>query len=92
MIAIDKIHGRYAKATFADLNRQLTPSLNFDILQQICAAELPTGSERARLLYSFGNETIELVIDYPPRRLDVPVRVKNQPLKNYTEVDISKWL
>lgn len=92
LIAIDKIHGRYAKATYADLNRQLTPSLNFDILQQICAAELPTGSERARLLYSFGNETIELVIDYPPRRLDVPVRVKNQPLKNYTEVDISKWL
>ena len=92
LIAIDKIHGRYAKATYADLNRQLTPSLNWDILQQLCTAELPTGNERARLLYSFGNETIELVIDYPPRRLDVPVRVKNQPLKNYTEVDISKWL
>jgi hypothetical protein len=92
LIAIDKLHGRYAKATFADLNRQLTPSLNWDILQQICSADLPTGNDKARLLYAFGNETIELVINYPPRKIDVPVRVTNQPLKKYTEVDISKWL
>ena len=48
LIAIDKLHGRYAKATFADLNRQLTPSLNWDILQQICSADLPTGNDKAR--------------------------------------------
>jgi len=92
LIAIDKIHGRYAKATYTDLNKKLTPSLNWDILQQLCTAELPTGSERARLQYSFGNETIELVIDYNPRKTDVPVRVNNQKLDKYTKVDISKWL
>ena len=92
VIAIDKIHGRYAKASYADLNRKLTPSLNWDVLQQICSAELPTGNEKARLQYAFGEQTIELVIDYGKRQLDVPVRVFNQPLKKYTEVDISQWL
>ena len=92
LTAIDKIHGRYAQTTYAELNKRLTPSLNWDILQQLCAAELPTGSEKARLQYALGNQTIELVIDYSPRKTDVPVRVINQNLDKYTKVDISKWL
>lgn len=92
IIAIDKLHGQFAKATFADLNRKLTPSLNWDILQQISSGELPTGAEKARLQYRFGGDTIELVINYSPRRLDVPVRVTNIPTNRYTQVDISKWL
>lgn len=92
MIAIDKMHGKYAKATYAELNRQLTPDLNWDILQQIASAELPTGDEKARLQYAFGEETIEIVIDYSPRKTDVPVRVTNQRLDKYTQVDISRWL
>ena len=92
LIAIDKIHGQYAQATYADLNKKLTPSINWDVLQQICAAELPTGSEKARLQYMYGKETIELILDYSPRKTDVPVRVTNQKLNKYTKVDISKWL
>ena len=92
VIAIDKIHGQYATATYAELNRKLTPSLNWDILQQLCSAELPTGDQKARLLYMFGDDTIEVVINYSPRQLDVPVRVMNIPTKRYTKVDISKWL
>ena len=92
IIAIDKLHGRYAKATFADLNRRLTPSLNWDILQQLCTAELPTGPEKARLVYTFGKERLELIINYPPRKLDVPVRMTNQRLTKYTEIDVSKFL
>ena len=92
VIAIDKLHGRYAKATFADLNRQLTPSLNWDILQQICTAELPTGDKKARLVYTFGKKQIELILDYPPRKIDVPVKTTNQRLTKYTEIDVSKFL
>ena len=92
VIAIDKLHGRYAKATFADLNRQLTPSLNWDILQQTCTAELPTGPDKARLVYTLGNKTIELIIDYTPRKLDVPVRVTHLNLSKYKKLDIQKWL
>ncbi len=92
LTAIDKIHGRYAKATYAAMNNRLTPSLNWDILQQLCSAELPTGSERARLVYSFGEQMIELVIDYPARKIDVPVRVTHLPLNKYQQVDISRWL
>ena len=92
LTAFDKLHGQYAKATFAELNRKLTPNLNWDILQQICSAELPTGSEKARLQYLFGDETIQLVIDYVPRQIDVPVKVYNQPTARYQQVDISKWL
>ena len=91
IIAIDKIHGRYAVGTFAELNRKLTPDLNWDILQQLCTAELPTGSEKARLIYSFGSQTLEVVMNYPPRQLDVPVRVTNQRLNRYTEIDVSKF-
>ncbi len=92
ILAIDKVHGRYARGTFADLNRQLTPSLNWDILQQICTAELPTGPEKARLVYSFGKKQIELVLSYPPRKIDVPVKMTNQRLNKYTEIDVSKFL
>jgi hypothetical protein len=92
LTAIDKIHGRYAKATYADLNRKLTPDLNWDVLQQLCSAELPTGNEKARLQYAFGEQTIELVIDYGKRQLDVPVRVVNQPVTRYQQIDISRWL
>ena len=92
LTAIDKLHGRYAKASYAALNNRLTPSLNWDILQQLCSAELPTGSERARLVYSFGEQMIELVIDYPARKIDVPVRVTSLPLNKYQQVDISRWL
>ncbi len=92
LTAIDKLHGQYAKATYAQLNNRLTPSLNWDILQQVCAAELPTGQEKARLLYMFGNDTIELIIEYTPRRTDVPVRVQRMPLGRYKEVDISMFL
>lgn len=92
LIAIDKIHGQYAEATFAEINRKLTPSLNWDILQQVCTGELPTGEEKARLLYSFGDETIELVIDYSPRKLDVPVRIGNINKNKYTKVDVSRFL
>ena len=92
LTAIDKIHGRYATTTYAELNKKLTPSLNWDILQQLCAAELPTGNEKARLQYALGKQTIELVVDYSPRKTDVPVRVMNQKLDKYTKVDISKWL
>ena len=92
IIAIDKLHGRYAKATFAQINKQLTPSLNWDILQQICTAELPTGDKKARLVYTFGKKQIELILDYPPRKIDVPVKMTNQRLTKYTEIDVSKFL
>lgn len=92
VVGFDKIHGQYARATYAELNRKLTPELNWDILQQLCSAELPTGNERARLLYTFGDDAIELIIDYTPRRLDGTVRINALPLDRYTQVDISRWL
>lgn len=92
VIVIDKLHAQYGQATYADINRKLTPSMNWDIMQQLCSAELPTGDQRARLVYQFGKETIELVIDYPPRQLDVPIRISHLPLTKYKKADISKWL
>ena len=92
VIAIDKLHSQYAQAKWSDLSRQLTPSISWKILQQLCSAELPTGSERARLQYAIGDQVIELIIDYPERKTDVPVRVFHQRIDRYNEIDISKWL
>ena len=92
IVGIDKIHGQYAKATYAEVNRKLTPELNWDVLQELCSAELPLGGERARLIYSFGDDVVELVVEYAPRQLDVPVRVSALPVNRYTQVDISRWL
>lgn len=92
LTGIDKIHGQYAQVSFADLNRQLKPALNWDVLQQVCAAELPTGSERGRLVFEFNGDVIEVVIEYPARKLDVPVRVTNQQVTKYRKVDVSRWL
>ena len=92
IIGIDKMHAQYVQASFADINRKLRPTLNWDDLQQICTAELPTGTEQVRLGYIYGDDTIELVITYPARQTDVPVRVAHQPLGRYTQVDISRWL
>ena len=92
IVGIDKINGQYAEATFADVNRRLRPEINWDVLQQICTAELPTGDKTARLVYSFGDDTIELVLDYGVRKLDVPVRVMKQNTSRYTKIDISKFL
>ena len=92
MTGINKIDGTYATVTYAELNRTLTPSLNWDILQQVCSGELPTGDKTARLVYTMGDQEIVLKITYPERQLDVPVKVKHQNVSRYTKVDIRKWL
>ena len=92
LTAIDKIHGQYAELTYAELNRKLTPSLNWDVLQQISTGEMPMGTEKARMMYSFGDQTIEIVIDYAPRKLDVPVKIGKINKNRYTKVDVSRWL
>ena len=92
LTAIDKIHGQYATTDFKQLNRQLTPRISWSILQQISSAELPTGAETAHLQYTLGNETIDIVMDYTERKLDVPVRMTKQRTDRYTKIDISKWL
>ena len=91
LTVIDKMHGQYAVATYAELNSRLVPSLNWDILQQLCTAELPTGNEKARLLYEFNGDPIELVVEYVPRQLDVPVRVVHQPTNRYSKLIIESF-
>ena len=85
-IIIDKFNGRYIQASFAELNKMIQPTLNWNILQQLCSAELPTGDEKARLHYNLDDKVIELVIRYTPRQLDVPVRVFHQRLDKYDKM------
>ena len=92
LTGINKIDGTYATTTYTAVNKRLTPTVNWDVLQQLCTAELPTGSEQARLLYTLGDKTIELIVNYPARRLDVPVRVSRMNTSRYRKIDIEKWL
>lgn len=88
----NKWDGTYATATYGELNKRLTPSLNWNVLQQTCAGELPTGDRMAHMAYVLGDKTIELHIEYPIRQLDVPVKMKRLNVNKYKKVDISKWL
>lgn len=92
IIGINKLDATYAVTTYETVNRHLVPAVSWEILQQLCTAELPTGSEKAKMVYTLGNKTIEMDIVYPARRLDVPVRVTNLKLDKYKKIDINKWL
>lgn len=92
IIGIDKMHGQYAVTTFDAANSKLVPALTWEDLQAFCTAELPLGSERARLFYTFGDELIEISVTYPARMTDVPLRMGRLPLDRYTQIDISQWL
>ena len=92
LIGINKLDGTYASATYAEINRRLVPTINWDIIQQVCSAELPTGDEKAHLQYRMGDKPIELIITYPKRKLDVPVRATHLPTGKYQKIDISRWL
>lgn len=92
LTGVNKLEGTYATTTYAELNRNLVPSLNWDILQQLCSAELPTGAESARMMYTLSDKTIELNVIYPVRKLDVPVKVSHQNKSRYKKIDITKWL
>ena len=92
LIAYDKVNNRCAVTTYEELNQRLVPKISWEQLQQICSAELPTGSEKAHLVYSIGKETIAFDIQYNTRKIDVPVRMHRLPQERYKKMDISKWL
>lgn len=92
IIGIDKMHAQYAVTTFEAANNKLNPALTWEDLQAFCTAEMPLGSERARLFYTYGDELIEISISYPTRMTDVPLRMGRLPLDRYTQIDISRWL
>lgn len=92
LTGINKIDGTYAVTTYETVNWHLVPDVSWEVLQQLCTAELPTGSEKARMVYTLGNKTIEMDIVYPARRLDVPVRVTHMKLDKYKKIDINRWL
>lgn len=92
VLAFDKFHSKYAQATYEELNHRLIPPITWKQLQQICSAELPTGDEKARLVYALGKQTITVEITYTPRKVDVPVRMTRLQTNKYKKMDISKWL
>ena len=92
IVGINKIEGTYAVTSYEHLNRKLIPHVYWETLQQLCSAELPTGAEKGRLVYTLDAQTIEISVVYPTRKLDVPVRVMHLRTDKYKQVDISKWL
>lgn len=92
IIGIDKMHGRYAVATYDEINRRVRPAITWETLQQLCSAELPDGDKKAVLEYNLGMQMLTLTISYPERQTDVPVRMNNAKTDRYNKIDISKFL
>ena len=93
LIIIDKLNNRYARTDYTTVNRKIVPQISWHVLQQLCSAELPTGPEQAHMRFTYaGEKTIDLIVNYPTRQVDVPVRVTHQRLDKYKEVNVSKFL
>lgn len=92
IVGINKFDGTYAVSTYDYINSKIVPAVSWETLQQLCSAELPTGSDKARLVYTLGEQIVEIVIVYPARKLDVPIRLHHSRTDRYKKVDISKWL
>ena len=92
IVGINKFDGTYATATYEEVNRKIVPAVKWETLQQLCSAELPMGSVNARLVYTLGDQIVEIAISYPARRLDLPLRINHLRTDRYKKIDISKWL
>lgn len=92
LVAFDKVHSRCVITSYEDLNTHITPSLSWKQLQQICSAELPNGSEKARLVYRAGKRSATIEIEYPPRKTDVPLKMTRLRTAKYKRVDINDLL
>lgn len=92
VIGISKIHGLYIDNDYSELNRYITPTINWSVMQQLCAAELPTGEKSARLVYRINDQTITLSIDYPAKQTDKPLTIQRQRLTRYKQINIAQWL
>ena len=92
LLAFDKVHNRYAKITFKELNKRLKPKLTWKQLEQICSAEMPGGKDKLHLEYSIGKDTVQFDIKYPARKINGPVKMNRLKTNKYKQMDISKWL
>ena len=92
IVGINKLEGTYAVSTYAELNRKIVPAVSWESLQQLCSGELPNGQKKGRLVYTLGKQIVEITVEYPARKLDVPVRIHHLRTDRYKKVDISKWL
>ena len=92
LVAFDKVHNKYAKTTFKELNKRLKPRLTWKELEKIASAEMPGGKEKLKMTYSIGKDTVQIDIKYPARKIDVPVKMNRLKTGKYKQMDISKWL
>lgn len=92
VIGISKIHGLYIDCNYEELNRYIAPTIDWGIIQQLCAAELPTGDTNARVVYIINGQTITLSIDYTPKQTDIPLTIQRQRLTRYKQTSIAQWL
>lgn len=92
LLAFDKVHNRYAKTTFKELNKRLKPKLTWKQLEQICSAEMPGGKDKLHLEYSIGKDIVQFDIKYPARKIDGQVKMNRLKTNKYKQMDISKWL
>ncbi len=93
IIGIDKMNRQYAKVTYEEINKIVTPTLQWDDFQQLAAGELPTDTPNETVIgYSALGYSLVLRVIYPTIQKDVPVRATHIDLSRYQQKTFSELL
>ncbi len=93
IIGIDKMNRQYAKVTYDEINKIVTPTIHWDDFQQLASGELPTDTPNEAVIgYSALGYSFVLRVVYPEIQTNVPVRAMHIDLSRYQQKTFSELL
>ena len=93
IIGIDKMNRQYTRITYDEINRLVTPTIQWTDFQQLACGELPSETTGEAVIgYSALGYSFVLRVIYPAIRKDVPVRVTHIDLSRYQQKTFSELL
>lgn len=93
IIGIDKINRQYTQITYDEINRLVTPTVQWTDFQQLACGELPSETAGEAVIgYSALGYSLVLRVIYPAIQKDVPVRAAHIDISRYQQKTFSELL
>ncbi len=93
IIGIDKMNRQYTKVTYEEINKLVTPAIQWTDFQQLASGELPTDTPNEAVIgYSALGYSLVLRVIYPEIQTNVAVRAMHIDLSRYQQKTFSELL